>query len=325
MLLKAATGLLSPAGVQGRLSILIFHRVLPFPDPARPLIPDVARFDAMLRWTKTCFNVLPLEEAVGRLSSGTLPGRAACITFDDGYADNYLHAWPVLKKHGLHATFFISTGFLDGGIMWNDALGLTVRRSALAAIDCSKLGLGVHALGTPGERATALRALNKAIKHLPYAERSRAVDLIAAQGGVELPTDLMLTSAQLRELRADGAGIGAHTITHPILAACDDGMALREIVGGKRALESILGEEIRLFAYPNGKPNADYRRVHVDMVRGAGFIAALTTAPGAACHGDDAFQIPRYTPWRDRRFGFSAQLVRNLVDARRCAPVLASS
>lgn len=324
MLFASLAGLVSPAGGKAHLSILIFHNVLATMKPERRQVPDVAAFDRMLGWLRAGFRVLPLEEALQRLQAGTLPARAAAITFDDGYADNLLNAVPVLKKHGLHATFFIATGFLDGGIMWNDALRIAVRETVLERLDCSSLQLGEYVLSDATARGKAIIELNRQIKHLPYAERAEAVNALVSLSGVELPSDLMLTSAQLRELHGSGMGIGGHTISHPILAACDDALAWQEISEGKRQLESIIGDEVRLFAYPNGRPDDDYRRVHVDMVREAGYQAAVSTAAGAAWRGVDPYQIPRFTPWRTDAVGFKLQLVRNVFNSRQHATQTAS-
>ena len=114
-MLKVVTSWMSPAGPNARLSILIFHRVLSARDPLVPEEIDAPRFDQICRWLKASFNVLPLDAAVASLKAGTLPQRAACITFDDGYADNFRVAMPILQQQGLTATFFIATGFLDGG------------------------------------------------------------------------------------------------------------------------------------------------------------------------------------------------------------------
>ena len=103
-----------------RLSILIYHRVLARPDPLFPYEVDAKRFGQHLNLLKRFFTVIPLHDAVHLLARGKLPARAACITFDDGYADNAQVALPILQKHGMCATFFIATGFLDGGQMWND-------------------------------------------------------------------------------------------------------------------------------------------------------------------------------------------------------------
>ena len=80
-----------------------------------------------MRWVKSVFNVIPLEEGVAGIKSGKLPPRALSITFDDGYANNATVAAPILKRLGLHATFFIATGFLDGGRMFNDTVIEAVR------------------------------------------------------------------------------------------------------------------------------------------------------------------------------------------------------
>ena len=105
--LRVAAALFSPAGARARLSVLIYHRVLARPDPMFPEQIDAARFTMQMELLSRRFNVLPLAEAVQRLQSNSLDSRSACITFDDGYADNYTIALPILKRHGLTATFFI--------------------------------------------------------------------------------------------------------------------------------------------------------------------------------------------------------------------------
>ena len=117
----------SQGGNKGRLSVFIFHRVLREPDPLLNWDPDAARFRQLMVWVTECFNILPLDEAVRRLSERSLPPRAASITFDDGYADNFHIARPILESLGLTATFFIATGYLDGGIMWNDKVIEAIR------------------------------------------------------------------------------------------------------------------------------------------------------------------------------------------------------
>jgi peptidoglycan/xylan/chitin deacetylase (PgdA/CDA1 family) len=92
--------MLSPAGAGARLTVLIFHRVLLEPNPLFPGEPDAVRFETQMRWIKTWFNVLPLPEAIQRLRVGGLPARAAAITFDDGYADNFTVALPILRRAG---------------------------------------------------------------------------------------------------------------------------------------------------------------------------------------------------------------------------------
>lgn len=315
-MLRPLFQLLSPSGERGRLSILIFHRVLPKPDPLFPGEVDAARFDDICGWLAQWFKVLPLDDAAQRLAQGTLPARAAAITFDDGYADNEEVALPILRRHGLCASFFVATGFLDGGRMWNDTVIESVRLSPLAVLDLSPLkrpGLQQHALGDSAQRRQAIDAIIGAIKYLPPAERAAVVDEIAARAQARLPDDLMMRSDQVLALRRAGMQIGAHTVSHPILATLPDDAARREMADSKRRLEDIVGERIGLFAYPNGKPGEDYSPRSVALAREVGFDTAVSTAWGAARRTDDAFQLPRFTPWDRSRLRYGARLARNLM------------
>ncbi|WP_374661034.1 polysaccharide deacetylase family protein [Inhella sp.] len=314
---RLALNLLSPAGRNARLSILIFHRVHATPDPMFPGEVDVPRFREILGWVKDAFQVLPLDEAVQRLHQGTLPARAAAITFDDGYLDNHQQALPLLEEAGLSACFFIATGFLDGGRMWNDTLIEAARRSTLDALDVRALStayadLDPLPLGSWDERRSAAEQLIRRTKYLPLQERLDLVAEVARISAAILPDDLMMSSAQLRDLRARGMVVGAHTVNHPILARLPLDEARSEISTGREVLEDLLGERIGLFAYPNGKPGEDYLPEHARLVRELGFDAAVTTAPGAARWGQDLMQIPRFTPW-DRTPGrFALRMMLNL-------------
>lgn len=313
MSLRWILGALSPAGPRARLSVVIFHRVLAAVDPLFPGEPDADRFDQQLRLLKRWFDILPLPDAVTALREGRLPARALAITFDDGYADNCTVALPVLQRHALPATFFIATGFLDGGRMWNDTVIEAVRSCGLPEIDLHVLGLGVCRLGSIVERRAAIAALLAKLKYLPPREREDRVETLAQLCGNGLPSTLMLTTDQILQMRAAGMTIGAHTIHHPILARLSDADARDEIAGGKEWLERLLGERVALFAYPNGKPCRDYLSTHVRMARELGFDAAFSTAHGTASTGEDTFEIPRFTPWDRTPFRYGLRMAQNLA------------
>lgn len=313
--LRLMFGQASPAGERARLTMLIFHRVLPEFDPIFPEEMHARRFDAVCGWLKRWFQVLPLDEAARRQREGSLPARACCITFDDGYADNLHVAAPILQKHGLNASFFIATGFLDGGRMWNDTLIEAVRKSPLEDLQLDELGDYALGAGDASRRRAIIDALIGKIKYLPVAERLALTERVARQAQVEPARDLMMTSAELRALRATGMLIGAHTVSHPILARLDAAEARREIAEGRDFLERLLGERIGLFAYPNGKPGTDYLPEHVQIVRELGFDAAVSTAWGAARRGSDDFQLPRFTPWDESSWRFGLRLLGNLARA----------
>ena len=303
---------LSPAGARARLSVLIFHRVLPQPDRLFPDEMYARRFDAVCGWLAAWFKVLPLDQAVHRLKAGSLPARAACITFDDGYGDNYHVALPILQRHGLVATFFIATGFLDGGRMWNDSIIASIRGAKVPLLDLSEAGLGRHALGSIDEKRSAIAALIGQIKYRAVAQRVALTEQIAHIAQVPLPVDLMLRSAEVKAMRQAGMQIGAHTVSHPILARLSNEQAREEIQRSKDFLEQLLGERVGLFAYPNGKPGEDYTPQSVELARNLGFDAAVSTQWGASGQDDDMFQIRRFTPWDKTRLRFGARLLANL-------------
>ena len=286
-----------------RLSILIFHRVHRQADPIFPDEPDAAYFDRLMRFVAGSFLVLPLGRAIDALAEGTLPKRALAITFDDGYADNAEVALPILKRHGLAASFFVSTGFLDGGRMWNDSVIECVRSCGQSDIDLGVFDLGRLSLASPALRRKAIDSLLPKIKYMGLQDRQDAIRTLQNLAGVaELPVNLMMRSEQVRELHRAGMEIGAHTVNHPILATLEPADAEREIEQGKRQLETILGAPVELLAYPNGRPHRDYDASHVAMAQRLGFRGAVSTAPGVSQSGDDLFQLPRFTPW-DRPIG----------------------
>jgi len=318
-MIRTGLSILSPQGARARLSVFIWHRVAPSPDPMFPGELHAERFVRTLGWIGRWFNVLPLDEAVRRLSDGTLPARAAAITFDDGYADNLTVAAPILKTAGMHATFFIASGYLDGGRMWNDGLIEAVRRSPLDVLDTPQWGR--FPLGDWRARETAALRLIDQIKYLEPAEREQAVIDVARAAHTTLPTDLMMSSAQVTQLHRLGFGIGAHTVSHPILAKIPLARAREEISAGRDSLERLIGARVPLFAYPNGKPGRDYLPEHVSLVRELGFDAAVATAWGASAQGDDVFQLRRFTPWDADRLRFGIRMAQNLAQPAREALV----
>lgn len=295
-----------------RLSVLIYHRVIERRDVLRPTEPTVTEFEARMQWVKAHFNVMSLGDAIAGLKSDGLPELALSITFDDGYADNHDIAMPILRKLDLPATFFVATGYLDGGRMFNDSVIESVRQARGDVLDVSAQGLGVHPIGTDDERCNAIAAILGKVMNLSPPEREGRVEAVAASVGAELPTNLMMTSMQVAALQRAGMEIGGHTVTHPVLAAIPMDEASREISEGRHRLEQIVGGAVRVFAYPRGRPNRDYTAAHVSLVRELGFEAAVSSAWGVCQAGGDLFQIPRFTPWDVPSWKFGLRLALNL-------------
>lgn len=319
MPIKPLLSLLSPQANSARLSILIFHRVLAQPDPLFPGEVDAQQFDQLLGWIGKWCNVLPLDEAVVRLREGRLPPRAAAITFDDGYADNHDLAMPILEHHGMSATFFIATSFLDGGRMWNDTVIEAVRTTSAERIDLRDFGVAPPegepswSLASVPQRRALIAAVLGKLKYAEPAQRVGLADAVAARLGGSLRNDLMMSSAQVQQMRRRGMQIGAHTHTHPILARLDRDAVRDEILTSKRRLEHLLDQPVTLFAYPNGRPSQDYAAETVAVPRELDFGAAVTTALGAANRASDPMQLPRFTPWDRTRARFGLRFAANLV------------
>lgn len=313
MIGRALAHLASPAGPRATLTVLIFHRVMAEHDPLAPSEPTADRFEQLLRWLKSQLDLLPLPEAVRRLRAGSLPARAGAITFDDGYRDNAELAAPLLKRHGVPATFFVATGFLDGGIMWNDVLIDALRRTSHEALDAGDFGMSRLPLGNMAARRAALPRLLKAIKYMPEGMRDAAVARVAQTLGVEPRRDLMMSTAQLQAMAGAGFDIGGHTVNHPILTRLSDERAAQEIATGRRALQQITDTAVPLFAYPNGRWGDDFEARHTEMARAAGFEAAFSTEWGVATSTARPFALPRFTPWDRSRLRFELRLARNML------------
>ena len=316
MLTRLLLRSLAPAGTRAKLSIFIFHRVLPESDPHLPWEPNAAQFDWMVGLIADNFKLLPLGEAVRRLASSSLPPAAASITFDDGYADNLSVAAPILKRYGATATFFIATGFLDGRRMWNDDVIEAIRRAPPGMLDLEEFDLGLHEITDAASRVKAYGVMLDRLKYFDHSRRSVVAREIAGRNGVQPASDLMMTSAHVQELRSQRMEIGAHTHTHPILELMPDTRAEEEMAGGRERLEALLGERIALFAYPNGEPGKDFSSRHALMARRLGFSAAVSTAAGAASQLSDVFQLPRFTPWDRTPMRFAMRCAINLARSR---------
>jgi peptidoglycan/xylan/chitin deacetylase (PgdA/CDA1 family) len=291
------------------LLILTYHRVLPAEDPLRPGEMTQRAFTRHAAVLRRWFNVLPLSQAWRRTLEGTLPPRGVAITFDDGYADNAELALPILKEAGLSATFFVATGFLDGGRMWNDTIIETLRHARIP-LDLRDLDGGMLVSDDSGARAQAVTRVIGAWKRLAPPERQRRVDALVARAQVKPSDDLMMRSEQVGELARAGMEVGAHTVSHPILRSIPDDEAAAEMRESQARLESLTGERVSAFAYPNGRLGDDYEARHAEIARRVGFEFAVSTNAGTARSDSDPFQLPRFGPWAESNWRFAARLLR---------------
>jgi peptidoglycan/xylan/chitin deacetylase (PgdA/CDA1 family) len=305
-----------PAARAGRLLVLIYHRVRATRDPMFAGDVDSKAFDWQMELVRRHCSPISMKTAVPALRSGRLPPRAVAVTFDDGYADNAEVALPILRRHGVPATFFVAPGFLDGGRMWNDSIIEAVRGAAGAHLDLRTFHLGVVSLGREETRGPLAEAVIRAGQQLGPSERTDRVNELCERIGAELPDDLMMTSAQVRSITDAGMEIGAHTMTHPILSALPATAARKEIDDSRVALEAITGQPVRSFAYPNGRPGEDYTTRDREIVSSLDFDWAVSTVRGVASKDSDTYQLPRFAPWDDGRSKWLLRLLMQFDNVR---------
>jgi peptidoglycan/xylan/chitin deacetylase (PgdA/CDA1 family) len=214
-------------------------------------------FDEQVAFAARNFDLVTADELVEAARGGR--GRYAMITFDDGYRDNHDVALPILRSHGARATFFVTTGFVDEPRRpWWDEIAWMARTTSATAIPAGGWLEQAVVLGD-GDRLEAITTLTDRYKSLPGERADAYLEFLAeatgagrCQGGAEE----WMTWDMVRRLRDEGMCVGAHTVTHPVLANHPPERQRDEIAVSKRRLEQELGESVTSFSYPEGTPAA---------------------------------------------------------------------
>lgn len=308
---------------RGRAIVLTYHRVLPAADVARsfshPAIivtPEVfARHVAVLQRHFVC---LPLDEFNARMQRQDFSAAAYClVTFDDAWRDNYLHAFPVLKRFGVPAVIFVPTDYIGSGkLFWQERLGHLVagvcaQPSAQARRLLKELGWA-HLPGLPPEqRIDAIRSAIRALKQKDYAEIDRVI--AAVESVLETPIDgfdpdAYLDLEQIREMAVDGIDFQSHACSHRVLTRLPPAELERELAASARWLRENLGNTPSAIAYPNG----DHSPRVQQSAAAAGYALGFTTVNGYADPNADRFTVRRIN-LNDAAAGSEARLLFTLL------------
>lgn len=255
---------------------------------------------------------MSLAEGLRRLADGTFPHRAVRITFDEGYADNLLFGDPILARLGIAATVFAASGYLDGAVIWNNRVTEAVRSAPGTRLDLTDLGFGDYDVAVISERPRVVQPLLSRLKYLPFEERERSSEELAARYCPRGRHHRCCRGLRSETCIPGGVEIGGHTLTHPILARSDAATALREIADNKDDLEGLLGERLAFLAHPNGNAEKDFNSDHARLARRVGYQAALTTHAEVATANAHRYWLPRFTPWDHTRLRFSLRLILNM-------------
>ena len=277
--------------------IFVYHRFSESPDP-EPTVIDAATFEWQVRWMKRRFHVQTLGDYIGRVKkTGKIPPRTAVITVDDGYRDFYEIAYPILRKHGLRATFFITVNFLEKKIwLWPDILSFALENTRETEISFPFDGVSFEVrTGDPIRIREDWETLSDFCTHLDDDKKWEFIRKLLAAARVDLPREPIakyapVTWEQIKEMKGQGIEIGSHTMNHPVLARVRDERLLREeIAGSMKAIEERIGDRVATFCYPNSMPGDIDERV-VREVKEAGYHGAVF---GTGTLFDDIYRLSR--------------------------------
>jgi len=255
----------------GRLVILTYHSFCHTASSSLKTSQPVALFRRQMTFLKRNYQVVSLSEGWRRLQAGEAvwPPLVA-ITIDDGFADNYELAFPVLKELSIPAAIFLATDFVDNGRSpWPTRLC-----ALLDAVTCRRMDFPfAAAIAHRQEKIAVLYRLKSWLAPLPPLERFARLDELAAHLAVRPERQIApLSWPQIREMRDAGIAFGSHTQFHSILPEVNGEIRCEELRQSKTRIEAELSEECPLFAYPNGDHDA---ATHQD-VAACGYRLAVT-------------------------------------------------
>jgi peptidoglycan/xylan/chitin deacetylase (PgdA/CDA1 family) len=280
--------------VKPQAAILMYHRVELRKNPwFFPYSVMVSDFENQLKYLVRHYTVISLEELVNSIyENKPFPSNAAVITFDDGYKDNYRYAFPIIKKYGVPASIFLTTGPMESGeLLWWDKIIYVLQRTARKALEIDSIG--AYPVGSGTERLRATSRLTKRLFRFSEPERNALLERIVALCDVKIPTGLgketNLTWDEVREMNRNGITFGAHSVTHPLFSKLSPEEARREIVQSKKDIEENIDESVTAFSYPGGRFSDETTRV----LKENGFRCALTSVPGMITSGANPYELSR--------------------------------
>jgi peptidoglycan/xylan/chitin deacetylase (PgdA/CDA1 family) len=276
-----------------RLIILDFHRA------------EGGDLRRLMLYLRRHYRILHLERALEELympreDGQQVPDRRPplVLTFDDGYYDNYTHAFVLAQELHVPITIFLIPGYIESGkhFWWLEGQRL-IRH---AQVDEVTIEGFTYQLGDSKQRDLLVRTIDNRL-HCARSVSEREAFLAAVSEALAVPSSVSeddavrpLSWEEIRQMERSGwVSFGAHTMHHPVLAHLRDPAELRrEVEGCRTVLERQLGHPVHCFAYPVGKPE-DIGEEAVQAVRAAGYRFAVTTVEESSTAQCDPHFIPR--------------------------------
>jgi peptidoglycan/xylan/chitin deacetylase (PgdA/CDA1 family) len=290
--LKGRPGLRKSSGA--RFIILCYHRIGTGGIPFYSQLPAV-EFEKQMRYLRKHCRLISLDQLLSEMQDPITAAPGVAVTFDDGYLGTFTEAFPILRKYSIPATVYLTVGCIETGEpAWYDRLFLALQVMPSTTLNLDLPKARRFELGSPESRIHVATEIITYLRSLPALQRKRICAALESQ--VRLPEselkNRMMTWDQIREMRRQDICFGAHTMTHPVLSRLDADTLAREIAESKRVLEERLGEEVKHFAYPFGKPE-DCGAVAAAVLEELGFRSATTTVTGVNTAFSDRYQLRR--------------------------------
>src|SRR5882724_3847050 len=235
---------------------------------------------ALKRWR---FEIVSMDEACQRAVTLASPRRFACLTFDGGYKDVMMSAYPVLARHAVPFTVYVPTAFPDGvGEAWWLALEAVIACENRLSLVMDRTERHFN-IGNASEKYQLYQFLENWMRSLAPPEVSSAINDLCRRYAVDLAAlsrEASMDWDDLAKLAADPlVTIGSATVNYPVLSNLKDAAALREMTMGRAVAQAAFQRDVRHFAYPFGD-RAAFRRQHVAMAAEAGFAGAASAISG---------------------------------------------
>jgi peptidoglycan/xylan/chitin deacetylase (PgdA/CDA1 family) len=303
--LLVASRMLRLAGKSG-VAILTYHSVLEEPQRyARWLgsnIHSAEIFRRQMEFVARHYTPVTLDDVLSFLrGEKNLPPRAVAVTFDDGHADNFEIALPILNHVGVRATFYLTVDCIaNAKLPWfvrlRHAFGVTERKS------WEEPDGTLWPLKDAAQRESAFLAACDRCARLAGTSQE---DLVrSAERELETETEtppgqLMMTWDQARGLLRSGHAVGSHGLTHPNLAYVSESELNTELAESKRKLEQELATQVVHFAYPGPALKPIWSQRSLELSRQAGYQTAVISTGGLARRQNNPLCLPRVGPGDD--------------------------
>jgi peptidoglycan/xylan/chitin deacetylase (PgdA/CDA1 family) len=269
---------------KAQVMILMYHSIGPTRNDRsyNNDVVDALAFTKEIEYVCANYEILSLDVLVKLMHERKgLPSKAIVVTFDDGYNSDFIYAYPILKKHCIPATMFLTSGHIGSGeLMWQDKVRYVFAHTGITQLDTGELGS--YRLESMLDRRRARLSCIRKLNAMPESKKNHSIEELLRAARICIPSDLgkqvMLSWDEIREMGENGISFGAHTVSHPRLSILPVEEARREIIESKRKIEQELSQRITSFAYPFGTlKDFDYNTAR--LVREAGFECAVTTIP----------------------------------------------